>query len=753
MRFAVCRQIRGTVDGPCVACRRTVGRVRAMADQQFFPRAAESSPVRSSDPGLPTRLAGQLIGKPVLAFILVPGLVLLAGAALVVLGHRSLLRSTEAALRERVSDEATQAIRATESVLGKASALIASLDTWLLAHPGAGPEDFARHAHPLSLQRGGLAAVGFGRTDGSFMSVATDQADQADLRLIHSWIGEDGVAIQQVSRLQGGAASLLETSRDSGYDPRQRPFWAPAVAASGPVWTQPYIFHRSRQLGITCAQALRDPASGVLRGVAIADYNLSTLSRFLEGIAAGGAPGTAVFLFSADGQVLATSTPATGFEERRAALRKALLARLPAVGSLAHHDLRIGGDEVLCSVGAVRIGDGPVWYVGAAAPRAVLIAAAEDHLRSTLWAGLAILVVAVGLGAMLAHYLTRQRRIASDARADAQAARVRLREMGSYALVRLLGSGGMGEVWQAEHRMLARPAALKLIKLDEFAATPEERQTAVARFAREAKATASLRSRNTITLYDFGLAADGSFFYAMELLDGLDLDALVVRHGPQPAGRVVDILIQVCGSLSEAHRSGMIHRDIKPANIFLCRCGDEVDVVKVLDFGLVFDRRAPDSQISRPGMVQGTPAFMAPEQARGQPLDGRADLYAVGCVAWWLLTGKLPFDRTDPIALLLDHIGTTPPDIRAAASEPVPDGLAEVVMRLLAKSPADRYPDATALADDLRRLPMPEAQRWDRARAAAWWDEHRPAGQSAVGAPVPSGAAPRLDVRPSFAGG
>src|SRR5690242_135847 len=241
----------------------------------------------------------------------------------------------------------------------------------------------------------------------------------------------------------------------------------------------------------------------------------------------------------------------------------------------------------------------------------------------------------------------------------------RARELGSYRLEKKLGEGGMGEVWQARHRMLTRPAAIKLIRPrpvgDGAAGVTNE---AVRRFEREAQVIARLRSPHTVELFDFGRADDGAFYYVMELLDGLDTDTLVRRFGPVPPERAVYILRQICHSLSEAQSCGLVHRDIKPANIFLCRYGEEYDFVKVLDFGIVGavrDGADHGTMETRENAIRGTPAFIAPEQAMGTELDWRADIYATGCVAYWLLTGQLVFTADTPMGYLLKHAHDQPP--------------------------------------------------------------------------------------------
>ncbi|MGQ0720423.1 MAG: serine/threonine-protein kinase [Candidatus Eiseniibacteriota bacterium] len=312
----------------------------------------------------------------------------------------------------------------------------------------------------------------------------------------------------------------------------------------------------------------------------------------------------------------------------------------------------------------------------------------------------------------------------------------RATDLGSYQLDTLLGRGGMGEVWRASHRTLARPAAIKLIRQDAVARDETRVDVAVARFEREAQIIASLQSPNTVQLYDFGTTEDGTLFYVMELLDGVDLDGLVRRFGPMPAERVVHVVRQVCASLAEAHRRGIVHRDVKPANIYLCRRGIEHDVVKVLDFGLVkqvtVDGAAADASLTHADALVGTPQYMAPEMAtRDFAVDGRADLYALGCVAFWLLTGRRVFEAETVTAAILAHVQRVPAPPSAATELPVPEALDRVVLDCLAKSPAARPQSPELLAARLDAVPLTRA--WTEADAARWWDAHRPSATAAAG--------------------
>jgi serine/threonine protein kinase len=302
------------------------------------------------------------------------------------------------------------------------------------------------------------------------------------------------------------------------------------------------------------------------------------------------------------------------------------------------------------------------------------------------------------------------------------------RELGSYQLGELLGRGGMGEVYRATHRMLARPAAIKLIHPQALSTRDRKSASlAIARFRREAEAAAQLRSPHTVELYDFGETEDGTLYFVMELLEGMDLETLVRQEGPLPQQRVIHILRQVCESLEEAHSSGLVHRDIKPANIHVGRVGLRHDFVKVLDFGLVKSVAAQagqDSMATAAGLTPGTPAYLAPEMALGEQVDGRADLYALGCVAYYLLTGKLVFEATTALQLIAKHIQEPPePPSHRTELEVAPE-LERVVLTCLAKRPGER-PSSAAELD--RMLAEIEIDPWSEEQATHWWRTHQPA--------------------------
>lgn len=297
-----------------------------------------------------------------------------------------------------------------------------------------------------------------------------------------------------------------------------------------------------------------------------------------------------------------------------------------------------------------------------------------------------------------------------------------VRRLGQYSLHRKLGEGAMGVVYLASHAMLRRPTAIKLLPLEKAG------ELGLARFEREVQMTAALSHPNTVTIHDYGRTPDGVFYYAMEMLDGGTLVDVVELDGPLPASRVIRILHQVAGALSEAHGVGLIHRDIKPANIMLVEQGGVPDVAKVLDFGLVKDIDAGPAtpNVTQANAITGTPMYMSPEAIRSpEEVDGRADLYALGGVAYFLLTGQPVFVGDSVVEVCSAHLHSppTPPSQRLGGA--IPPDLEQLVLDCLAKEPAGRPPTATGLQERLEQLD--DFGRWTRADAHAWWAEHREA--------------------------
>jgi hypothetical protein len=335
------------------------------------------------------------------------------------------------------------------------------------------------------------------------------------------------------------------------------------------------------------------------------------------------------------------------------------------------------------------------WY-----PHQLLIPPVLQISLIVLWSAISVFITSFGSGVI--YGLREQVREA--------------RQLGQYTLLDKIGEGGMGAVYRAKHAMLRRPTAIKLLPPDKAG----ERQ--LARFEREVQLTAELTHPNTVAIFDYGHSPDGVFYYAMELLDGVDLHTLVQKFGPQSPARVNHILRQVCGALVEAHERGLVHRDIKPANIFLCHRGGVPDVVKVLDFGLVKDLQRGGDELTDMNMVAGTPAFISPEAITApESLGPLSDIYAVGGVGYFLLTGEQVFLGATVVEVCTHHLHSQPepPSERLGAS--LPRGLEALILRCLAKKPDDRVASARELKRELEL--QPEATEWDEEEAEAWWDE------------------------------
>lgn len=290
------------------------------------------------------------------------------------------------------------------------------------------------------------------------------------------------------------------------------------------------------------------------------------------------------------------------------------------------------------------------------------------------------------------------------------------RQLGQYRLKQLIGAGGMGEVYLGEHRMMKRPCAIKVIR-PEKAGDPR----LVARFAREVESIAALSHWNTVEIYDYGRTDDGKFYYVMEYLPGRSLQDLVDKFGPMPASRAIYLLHQACDALREAHQLGLVHRDIKPANIFCAERGGRRDVVKLLDFGLAKPVAQRDAvHLSADGGITGSPLYLAPEQATGdsEP-DARSDIYSLGAVAFFLVTGRPPFVSDRTARLIVAHVHDEPPSPRQFADD-LPEEFEQLVLKCLAKRPEDRFQSAAELAEALDACS--DAQRWTYESADRWWE-------------------------------
>lgn len=692
----------------------------------------------------PIGRVGRALASPVGVALTIPLLVAATGIAILVVGRDAMSTATDEMARRQLAEQAERVQADVAFALDQAGPMLDRLRT--LADEARPFDDVGVRLHDMLVGRPGVAYVSLSFADGTFRGAYLNTNRTAEVQ--ESRIVNGRTQVRRF-RVDGGTLVPLR-DEVTDYDPRKRGFYTLAERTGTRAWTAPYPFFASHETGVSCSEPVY--AGAAVRAVLTVDFDVGALSSY---VARPTLPGARTMVYTGDGAILAhpagdrLARPATDRVLRREDVRDPVLDALfalPRPEALRVSPLATAGGEQLAAVapiGGRRAGVAlPLdWYVAASVPSHALLGPTRSLERRSVLVSGGALALAVILAAALAWRLVRMRRQVAASRAEAQAATAVAAELGSYRLVARLGAGGMGEVWRAEHRMLAREAAIKLIRteaLHDAAAVPMIRE----RFRREAQTLASMRSRHTIDIYDYGVTDAGTFYYVMELLDGLDLESLVVRDGPQPAARVIDILIQACASLAEAHDAGLLHRDIKPPNLYLCRAADEVDIVKLLDFGIVSNLREPevadklrlavdltvtDSKLTQVGAMLGTPGFMAPEQILGMALDGRADLYALGCVGWWLLAGGEVFTR-DPSAAKVLHAHIYDPVPSLCARVPgVPPALDAVLAACLAKDVDARPADARALAQLLRDIPVAREHTWSAADARLWWARHEPA--------------------------
>jgi serine/threonine protein kinase len=729
------------------------------------------------------------LASPAGVLVTVPLLVVGAGLAVLLFGRDATRSVSDTMARRQLAEQAGHVGREVGFALDQAAPMLDRLRA--IAEPAAADPAAAFAAvgprlYDIAIGRPGVANVSISYPRGVMQGTFFDPAGPpGTVRVQQSVVGAapDGRTARANFDVDGGA---LRPAGDAvnDYDPRKRLHYEVAVAARGRAWTPPRVFFSSRTTGITCTEPVYD-AGGALVAVVTVDFDIGAMSSY---VARSPLPGARTVVYAGDGTILAYSAAdrsiarPTGDQLLRApdladpAVDR-LFAALAGLGPVGDQRFAVVGDYLasIAPVAGQRAGVAqPLdWYVATLVPESTLLAPTRRLERRSVVVSVAALAVAVALAVLFAYYLNRMRRQVAASRELARSAEARARELGSYRLVARIGAGGMGEVWRAEHRLLARQAAIKLIRHDsddpDVAAADRER------FRREAQTLAAMRSRHTIELYDYGVTEDGTFFYVMELLDGLDFNTLVAEHGAQPPARVIALVAQACASLAEAHDAGLMHRDLKPANLFACRAADEVDVVKLLDFGIVHaagespvaspavaaalahgERAAaggPTPRLTQAGAVIGTPGYMPPEQAMGLAIDPRSDLYALGCVAWALLTATEVFPAHTDAGVTFAHLYEDVPDLRERMRGAwIPDELIAVIRACLAKRPEDRPPTARDLAARLRAIPIPPEHAWTDARARDWWTTHHPFVTGPMGAAPVSGEARVLVPKRSDAG-
>jgi serine/threonine protein kinase len=697
---------------------------------------------KESRAGKPAIQLARALASPIGVLITVPLLVVAVGLGILLVGRDATRSASWSMAKKQLLEQARSVQADVTFALDQAGPLMARVRA--LADPDRPVADLLVRLHDLVVARPGVSYVSISfEADGSFFDANFTKDKVIEVQESH--ITPSGTQVKWYA-VNGGA---LEPLRDkiTDYDPRKRPFYQLAVKTKARAWTPPYTFFLSHETGITCTEPVYE--NDALKAVLTVDFDINALSSYVARPALDHAKS---IVYAGDGVILAypegTSIDVGDRLLRHTDLKDPALAALfaqPASKELRFLELDTRDGAYLASVapiGGVRAGvNVPLdWYVGTLVPVATLLGPTKKLERQSAIASAGALAIALGIALILAWNLVRMRKQVAASKEEARTAQARARELGSYKLVARLGAGGMGEVWKAEHRLLARSAAIKLIR-PEALHDPDSVGEIRARFKREAQTLASMKSRNTIELFDFGVTEAGVFYYVMELLDGLDLESLVVRFGPQPPARVIQILTQACSSLAEAHDAGLLHRDIKPPNLFVSRAADEVDIVKLLDFGIV--QTAGDTDASRVvalveteaakltqmGAMLGTPGFMAPEQILGMPLDGRADLYALGCVAWWLLAGQEVFERREgaDAKILHKHLHDPVPMLRDAMRGWCPLELELVIASCLAKDAEQRPRDARELAAALREIPIPPEHAWTADKARAWWEDYKPA--------------------------
>ncbi len=725
------------------------------------------------------------LASPGGVLVILPALVIAAGVSVLLLGRSATRETAETMARHQLIAQAGAVEHDVDFSLSQAEPVLATMKT--LADVAMPIPDALTRLHDAMLKRPGVYNATIAFPVGAMWGGYFDDVGQ--LRVLESSVGPTETTRINYEVKNG---QLLEIKRlTNHYDPRTRPYYEAAVKEGKRTWLPPRVFSSSGKTGLTVTEPVYG-ADNKLEAVISIDYDVAELSAFLHSTPLEGAH---TVMFTSDGTILASSSKIAPKASQEKRLRRYTdfedpsLQALFASDGLAQargnvgkepHFMRLATTEgdYLVSIAMVsgqRTGTqaSSGWYLATLVPESSLLGPMHRLDRTSIIASIVALAIALGVALLFSWNLVRMRRAVGAARAEARSAEARAKQLGSYQLVERLGLGGMGEVWRAEHQLLARRAAIKLVRSD-IAGDAAHAALIHERFRREAQTLASMRSRHTIELYDYGVTGDGTFFYVMELLDGFDLSQLVKTWGPLPAARVISILAQACSSLAEAHAAGLLHRDIKPANLVLCRAADEVDIVKVLDFGIVHrvseiavpraatqgekrrrlqtssatragadaptalgtkpTSRPPElpgeppssdgSRLTVDGSVIGTPGYIAPEQAIAATLDPRGDVYSLGCVAWYLLTGREVFGGGTVDEILLAHVDMPVPELRPLVTGWLPAELEAVITRCLGKDPVDR-PDARELAQALRDIDVPSEHAWTVDTATAWWAEPR----------------------------
>jgi serine/threonine protein kinase len=681
----------------------------------------------------------------------VPGLVALLGTFLTFSGDAALRSSSLGGARAHLADQTQLASKDIRHTLAQSDPLLDRLAVLVRSHePSQAFDVFAHTMADLMRGRPGVRFVSVSFPDGTFQGAALDHKGVIGFQ--DSRVDSDGTR-RRAYELVGTSELRLVTDERTAYDPRERGFYRQALERNARIWTQPYPFYGTNFTGVTRAEAVYTGARDErrLRAVITVDFDVKTLSSHLADLQLEGAR---ALLYTTDGTLLAYPSGASAFEGsvrpdrvlRYDDLRDPVLSLFFSEGRKSRPagfeagELTLAGDRFLTSVAPATSDPSLGWFVAYIVPTGQFLRPAHTQARRSLLIGSLSVLAAMLAGWLIARNIVRARREVATARAEALEARQTAQQLGQYVLEQKLGEGGMGVVYRARHALLRRPTAIKLLAPDQVG------EQALERFAREVRLTARLAHPNTVTIYDYGHTPEGTFYYAMELLDGSDLENLVTRTGPVGAARVRHILIQVAGALAEAHAIGLIHRDIKPGNVMLCHHALRDDVAKLLDFGLVKElgdlaldggegarsaeprttpaEGTPDPDRTRTGVrfLVGTPHYMAPEAiVKPEAVGPRSDLYSLGALAYFLLVGKPVFEGATIGAVCEHHLHSCPvaPSVRLGRA--IPAGLERIVLECLAKDPAQRAASASSLVDALTALD--DVETWTTRDAREWWQK------------------------------
>ncbi|MDA3961453.1 MAG: serine/threonine protein kinase [Planctomycetota bacterium] len=719
-------------------------------------QAASLSAARRGAAQTQTGFIGSALAGPVAILILIPALVGGVGLFVTLTSFATQSRNTELAVEREFSRDAQQTADGFIAAMEQCEATLSALRSHMVLSQGeVDPSSFAHEMRAQMKGRPVVAYIGYGAENGDYVGVFVRGANnEREVVYTDRRMQPGGKTHLRESIVTDAGFDLFRDEPEYSYDPRTRPWYNKAVDHGDRIASDPYPWFDTGLIGVTIAEPFR--FGGKRLGVIEVDVNLNTLSQVVEDLSTG--PGGKVFVYTAQGEVLAFP----GL--RQQALRNQegqgdvpMLANLddPVVqaylaGEKADRQaLEVLGERFLAISRPVPVPGREPWRVVCVGSLDQRLAAARDSVNVGLIASMAALGLATVLALFFARHIVRTHVRVKRAEAEAERARKAARKIGGYHLYRILGEGGMGEVWLGEHGLLARPVAVKLVNAKFFGEmNTQEQDTTIGRFEREAKTLAQLRSRNTIDIYDFGVSDTGDLFYAMELLDGMDLYDLMEKHGPQPFARVIDILIQSARSLGEAHQRKLVHRDIKPANIYLCRMAGELDVIKVLDFGMV--RRYANTmttggeeasnRLTIQGTIEGTPSYMAPEQVEDRKdVDGRADCYALALVGYYLLSGVEPFMRETPMKSCMAQLSDEPQPVSSLALQQIPPALDELLLRCLAKDSAQRPPSMAVFIEALQSIPIDSDRSWSARKMNEWWAQI-PAADHDIGDATPSEA-------------